>query len=179
MWYQLVDVNQVPHANKVHEMQRKWWYLWWSDKPLALCCRDVRLHGQSGSFEVSGAQHASSKPWHTAVHVSPSQTVRGREWNHIQDLSAHVFVFISACFHLSVLKWAHFIMQNIPSGCFGTKEWTRRPRWKIESPPHNFSFLNLTTRGGRFLVILSHFQSGILWPRLSECASAVPGSHCC
>lgn len=54
---------------------RRWYLFVYLTRSPALCHRDVRLHGQSGSFEVSGAQHASSEPRHTAVHVSPSQTV--------------------------------------------------------------------------------------------------------
>lgn len=74
---QLVDVSQVSVANKTHETRMLGddiLFVYLTRSP-ALCCRDVGLHGQSGSSEVSGAQHASSQPRHAAVHVSPSQTV--------------------------------------------------------------------------------------------------------
>lgn len=64
MWFQLVGVYLFCSLSNVG---------------LALCCRDDGLYGQSGSSEVSGAQHAPSKPRHAEVHVSPSQTVRGPE----------------------------------------------------------------------------------------------------
>lgn len=56
-----VDLNQVSYAI-VQELECKLLHLLSSDMSLTLCCRDVGLYGQSGSFEMSGAQHASSKP---------------------------------------------------------------------------------------------------------------------
>lgn len=129
----------------------------WCDMCLNLLCRDDGLHGQSGSAEVSGAQHASSQPRHAAVHVSPSQTVSGREGN--RRHSAHAL--------LSALRG------EVGGG--GTFDGIKKNKNKNKITGRSgcrWHKKTLTTRGGRLLVVVRNSSL------VSSGSSSAPESLC-
>lgn len=134
MWYQLVRFNQASDANKV---DKNWNAnnIYWALTCLLLCVAEMSDYMDKVD-RLKCLVLNMPPPNHDTLQFMCRHLKRWEGGRKTTPHSKHLCscVCLRLCLFPICLSWkrSHFIMHNIPSGHFSTKEWTRCPCRKIK-----------------------------------------------